>query len=104
MISHSLFRSLAVCGALYLQSVALAPFPFEAYRGVFKTNKLNVDGMAIDRADASGDLAYVVFHFHEVLKTIKTNEVVVDVSHSAVATLKKDAAGKWKMAFLGYKD
>jgi hypothetical protein len=39
-----------------------------------------------------------------VLETIKTNEVVLDVSHSAVAALEKDAAGEWKVVFSGYKD
>jgi hypothetical protein len=30
------------------------------------------------------------------------NEVVVDVSDSALATLKKERAGKWKIEFPGY--
>jgi hypothetical protein len=37
-----------------------------------------------------------------VVKSGKTGEVWMDVMHSAVATLKKDPAGKWKIAFLGY--
>jgi len=37
-----------------------------------------------------------------VVKTTNTGEVWMDVIHSEVAALKKDAAGKWKISFLGY--
>jgi ketosteroid isomerase-like protein len=78
------------------------PFPFDMYRGIFKTLKVSYDQMTIDRVDASGDLAYVLYHFHELAKKIETGEVVKDALISAVVTLKKDAAGKWKIAVIGY--
>jgi hypothetical protein len=45
---------------------------------------------------------YVLFYFHEVAKNIQTDEVGMDVIHTALATLKKDASGKWKITLLGY--
>lgn len=91
---------------LWLGSKGEAPNPmgkdgFKGYRGAFKTIRANFDGITIDRVDASGDLAYVVYHFHEVVTSLKTNEVVRDVMTSAVVTLKREK-GKWKIAFLAY--
>ncbi len=78
------------------------PFPFDMYRGAFKTLKASYDGITIDRVDASGDLAYVLYHFHEVVKKIENGEVVKDSLISGVVTLKRDATGKWKIAVIGY--
>jgi hypothetical protein len=47
-------------------------------------------------------LAYVVYHFHEVVTSLKTNEVVSDGLTSAIVTLKKDETGKWRIAFIAY--
>lgn len=89
---------------LFISSKGQAPnpFPFDMYRGVFKTVKASYDGITIDRVDASGDIAYVLYHFHEVVKKIENSEVVKDTLISAVVTLKKDATGKWKIAVIGY--
>ena len=75
---------------------------FTVYRGAFKSIKANFVGITIDYVDASCHLAYVSYHFHEVVTNVKTNEVVNDVLYSALVTLKKDEAGKWKIAFLVY--
>jgi ketosteroid isomerase-like protein len=89
---------------LWMSSKGQAPGPvdFTGYRGVFKNNKAFIDKLIIDRVDASGGLAYVLYHFHEVVKTIKTNEVVADNTYSALVTLKKDASGKWMIALIAY--
>lgn len=73
---------------------------FKGYRVAFKSIKASYDGITIDYVEASDNLAYVSYHFHEVATTIKTNEVDHEVSYSALVTLKKDEAGKWKLAFL----
>jgi ketosteroid isomerase-like protein len=88
----------------WLPSKEWAPVPedFNGYRNLFKTNKAGVDGLTVDRIDIYCDLAYVLYHFHEAVHNIKTDEVWMDVMHSAVAVLKKDATGKWRIAFLAY--
>jgi len=83
---------------------APAPFEFDAYRSEFKGKKIHYDQFTIDRCDASGNLDYVAYHFHMVVKEIKSNETVGDKLFSAVAILKRDSAGKWKIALLAYKD
>lgn len=92
---------------LWIGSQGQAPNPmgkdgFKSYRGAFKTIKASFDGVTVDHVEASGYLAYVVYRFHEVVTSLKTNEVVKDAMTSAVVTLKKDAKGKWKIAFLAY--
>ena len=88
---------------LSAKGVAPSPVDFGGYRNIFKNNKAYFDQLTIDRVDASSELAYVLYHFHEVVKAIKTNEVVADDLYSAVVALKKDATGKWKIALLRYK-
>ena len=73
---------------------------FKGYRAAFKSIKASYDGITIDYVDASCNLAYVSYHFHEVVTTLKTNEVDHEVLISALVTLKKDDAGKWKIAYL----
>ena len=73
---------------------------FKGYRGAFKNIKASYDGITVDYVDASCNLAYVSYHFHEVVTTIKTNEVDHELLVSALVTLKKDTSGNWKIAFL----
>jgi ketosteroid isomerase-like protein len=89
-------------GAKGTPPTAMGKDGFKGYRGAFKTIKATFDGITIDHVDTSGDLAYVVYHFHEVVTSLKTNEVVSDGLTSAVVTLKKDETGKWRIAFVAY--
>ena len=75
---------------------------FSGYRAAFKSIKASYDGITIDYVDASCNLAYVSYHFHEVVTKLKTNEVDHELLVSALVTLKKDESGKWKITFLVY--
>ncbi len=65
---------------IWIGAQGKAPSPmgkdgFKGYRGAFKTIKATFDGMTVDHVDTSGDLAYVVYRFHEVVTSLKTKEV-----------------------------
>lgn len=68
----------------------------EGFRGFLKNNKGSFD-ITIDRLDVSGNLAYVLSHYHEVFTNIESGENVVDIMHSAIFVLKKDANNDWKI-------
>ena len=71
----------------------------EGWREFLKNNKGNYD-ITIDRLEVSGDLAYVLYHFHEIYINIESGEKVFDVMHSAIMVLRKDAQGNWKTVVL----
>jgi len=71
----------------------------EGFRGLFKTHKGHFD-VTIDRIEVSGDLAYVLYHYHEVFTNIETGENLYDIMHSVIAVLRKDAQGNWKTVVL----
>jgi len=73
----------------------------EGQRRLFKTHKGNFD-VTIDQIEVSGDLAYVLYHYHEVFTNIETGENLYDIMHSAIAVLKKDMQGNWKMVVGGW--
>ena len=73
----------------------------EGFRGLFKTHKCNFD-VTIDQIEVSGDLAYVLYHYHEVFTNIETGENLFDIMHSAIAVLRKDVEGNWKLVVLGW--
>ena len=71
----------------------------KSFRGMFKSYKPNID-ITIDRLEVSGKLAYVLYHYHEVMTNIETNEKVIDVMHSAIMILRKDEDNTWKCSVL----
>lgn len=68
----------------------------EGWRGLFKTHKGNFD-VTIDRIEVSGDMAYALYSYREVFTNLKTKEKQVDVMHSAISILKRDAKNNWKV-------
>jgi hypothetical protein len=82
-------------GSKGLPPIKMGKDGFKGYRAIFKDIKASYDGITIDYVDASCNLAYVSYQFHEVVTVIKTNEVDHEVLISALVTLKKDEAGKW---------
>lgn len=72
---------------------------FNSWEGMFKNLKPNFD-ITIDRLEVSGNLAYILYHYHEVFTNIETNETVIDVMHSAIMVLKKDEDNNWKISVL----
>jgi len=71
----------------------------QSWEGLFKNLKPNFE-VTIDRLEVSGDLAYILYHYHEVLTNIETNDTVIDVMHSAIMVMKKDADNNWKCSVL----
>jgi ketosteroid isomerase-like protein len=67
--------------------------------GMFKNLKPNID-VTIDRLEVSGSLAYILYHYHELMTNIETNETVFDAMHSAIMVLRKDADNNWKCCVL----
>ena len=49
------------CAVHIYQGQATRSFPGRTYRGLFKANKVHYDGVTIDRVEASGSLAYVLY-------------------------------------------
>ena len=74
---------------------------FRSWEGLFSNIDPNFD-VSIDRIEVSGNLAYVLYHYHEVLTNIKTGETVIDVMHSAIAVMRRDADNNWKCSVLKY--
>ncbi|MEA1886475.1 MAG: DUF4440 domain-containing protein [Bacteroidota bacterium] len=72
---------------------------FNSWEGMFKNLKPNFD-ITIDRLEVSGNLAYILYHYHEVFTNIETNETVIDVMHSAIMVLRKDEDNNWKCSVL----
>jgi ketosteroid isomerase-like protein len=70
-----------------------------SWEGMFKNLKPNFD-ITIDRLEVSGNLAYILYHYHEVFTNIETNETVIDVMHSAIMVLRKDEDNNWKCSVL----
>lgn len=94
---------------LYTDSFVLGPSEGKAlsnketilneWRELFLENK-GVFNLTIDRIEASGDLAYVLYHYDEKLTNIQSGEVFFEVVQSAIAVLRKDTSGNWKFEAL----
>lgn len=63
--------------------------------GFLKNHKPRFD-ITIDRVEVSGDLAYILFHFHEEFTQIDTEEKIVDAMRSAIYIMRKDSFGNWR--------
>lgn len=95
--------------ALYSDSFVLGPSEgkplsdketiLEEWRKLFNENKGEFK-LTINRIEVSGNLAYVLYQYHEKLTNIKTGDVYFEVTQSAIAILRKDILGKWKIEFL----
>ncbi|WP_027076379.1 Cif family virulence factor [Maribacter antarcticus] len=91
---------------LYMESEGKPPIQmgkvdFKPIREAFKSIKINYDEIIIDYVDASCDLAYVAYHFHGTVTTIKTNESQ-DISRSALVILRKNKKAEWKVAYQSF--
>ena len=75
---------------------------FKLIREAFKSIRISYDEIIIDYIDVSWDLAYVPYHFHSTVATIKTNESQ-DISRSALTILKKNKAAAWKIAYQSFQ-
>lgn len=71
----------------------------KSWEEMFKNLKPNFD-LTIDRLEVSGNLAYILYHYHEVFTNIETDETVIDVMHSAIMVLRKDGDNNWKCSVL----
>ena len=74
---------------------------FKLTREAFKDSRINYDEITIDYVDASCDLAYVSYHYNATVTTIKTNETQ-GISNTALAILRKNKAGAWKVAYQSF--
>jgi ketosteroid isomerase-like protein len=91
---------------LYMESEGKPPIQmgkvgYKPIREAFKSIKINYDDIIIDYVDASCDLAYVAYHFHGTVTTIKTNESQ-DISRSALVVLRKNKEAEWKIAYQSF--
>ena len=73
----------------------------EEWRKLFKVNKAKFE-LTIDRIKVSGDMAYVIYHYHEKLTNIESGDLYFEVTQSAIAILRKNSAAKWKFEVLKY--
>jgi ketosteroid isomerase-like protein len=97
------FKSLYTDDFVFLGDEGNIPLEKESilksWEGMFKNLKPNFD-VTIDRLEVSGNLAYILYHYHEVFTNIETNETVIDVMHSAIIVMRKDADDNWKCSVL----
>ena len=73
----------------------------EEWRKIFKENKAKFE-LTIDRIEVSGNMAYVLYHYHEKLTNITSGDLYFEVTQSAIAILKKNNEEKWKFEVLKY--
>jgi ketosteroid isomerase-like protein len=74
---------------------------FKLIREAFKSIRISYDEIIIDHVDASCELAYVSYHYHATVTTIKTNETQ-DISRSALVILRKNKTAEWKVAYQSF--
>jgi ketosteroid isomerase-like protein len=91
---------------LYMESdgkppIQMGKVDFKPTREAFQSIRINYDEIIIDYVDTSCDLAYVAYHFHGTVTTIKTNESE-DISRSALVILRKNKETKWKIAYQSF--
>ena len=70
-------------------------------KGYVQNNKPFFD-VTVDRIEATKDMAYVLYRYHETFTDLATGEYSVDVKHSAIMVLRRNDDGIWKCVVMKF--